>query len=123
MEKIIRLSLVLGLGLITSLSYGQTEKKEETAAPAKKTVELKENQLPKMKVIEPTPAPKEAQKPVSTEKKYEESKEPMQKVAEKENTQTNSEKENTTWFGMVLMIPVNKWLPEFIIMFWRQMSP
>lgn len=61
MEKIIRLSFVLGLGLITSLSYGQEQKKEETV-PAKKPTVMKEKEMSNVKHAEATQEKQEAVK-------------------------------------------------------------
>lgn len=92
MEKITRLTLVLGLGLITSLAYGQEEKKNEELVPSKKPVELKEKPLPNIKPAEPAASEKkEEYMPAQHEKNYEEPKQPVQKM-EKEQTPQESVK-------------------------------
>lgn len=87
MEKLTRLSLVLGLGLMTSLSYGQEEKKKEVA-PEKKQIEIKEKQSLYNKQAEPATAPKESSKPADQEKKYEEPKQPVQNSEMKQPAET-----------------------------------
>lgn len=84
MEKITRLSLVLGLGLITSLAYGQEEKKKEEVVPSKKPVELKEKPLTNIKPAQSSTAPKEETTPTKIEKQYGEPTQTMQKAYEEQ---------------------------------------